>query len=63
MTAIINSPERPKAGEREIRLGKQRDDAGPVEDTRIPLLLQIPFPDVVDDEGKGMDQGQNEKGI
>lgn len=63
MMTRINSPERPKAGECEIRLGKQSNDAGPVEDTRIPLLLHIPLPDMVDDEGEGMDQGQDKESI
>ena len=63
MMARINSPKRPKAGECKIRLGNQGDNAGPVEETRIPLLLHIPLTDVVDDEGEGMDQGQDEERI
>lgn len=50
-------------GEGEVGLGDDGDDACPVCHRGVPLFHHIALPDVEDDEGKGVDQCEDEHGV
>lgn len=47
----------------QVGLSEQSDDTCPINDTGLPLLDHVAFPDVIYNIGKGVNQSQNEHGV